>query len=107
MASSAEFKEFIDQSLSLCENLSYKKMMGEYLVYSNGIYFGAICDDRFLVKIVAENEKYGFKKQLPYDGAKPMFAVDELDDKEFLARVVSDTIFELKRLEKTKNKTKK
>ena len=103
MPSSAEYKEFIDQALSLCDNITYKKMMGEYLVYSNGVYFGAVCDDRFLVKIVAENEKYGFEKQLPYDGAKLMFAVDELDDKEFLAKVVSDTVLGLKRAERKNN----
>lgn len=100
MASSVEFKDYIADSLSLCMNISFKKMMGEYLVYSGGIYFGAICDDRFLVKAVAENEKYGFEKQLPYEGAKPMFFVNETDDKEFLKKVVEDTVLGLEKKKK-------
>ena len=100
MPSSAEFKEYIAESLFYCDNISFRKMMGEYLVYSDGIYFGAICDDRFLVKIVDENQKYGFEKQIPYDGAKHMYLVTETDDRQFLKNVVADTVAGLKRLKK-------
>ncbi len=68
------------------DNVSYKAMMGEFIIYYNGKIIGGIYDDRFLVKPVKSaialmpNAKY----ELPYDGAKEMLLVDDVDNKEFL-----------------------
>ena len=55
-------------------------MMGEYLLYHEGKLFGGIYDDRLLVKIVDSNKKYDMQEALPYDGAKAMYLVDEVDN---------------------------
>lgn len=91
MASSKEYRDFILEQLSALKP-SYKSMMGEFLVYVDGVYFGCICDNRFLVKITDTNGKYNLIKGLPYENAKPMYLVDNVDDKEYLETLVVDTI---------------
>ena len=71
-------------------------MMGEFLLYSNNVLFGGIYDDRLLVKIVPENEHYKMAEEIPYDGAKPMYFVEDVDDKEKLAEIVNTTVKGLK-----------
>ena len=86
MASRKEYLDFILEQLSDLEEISYKSMMGEYIIYYRGKIVGGIYDDRFLVKPVKSaialmpNAKY----ELPYDGAKEMLLVDDVDNKEFL-----------------------
>ena len=86
MASSKEYLDFILEQLSDLEEISYRSMMGEYIIYYRGKIIGGIYDDRFLVKPVKSaialmpNAKY----ELPYDGAKEMILVDDVDNKEFL-----------------------
>ena len=86
MASSKEYLDFILEQVSELDNVSYKAMMGEFIIYYNGKIIGGIYDDRFLVKPVRSaialmpNAKY----ELPYDGAKEMLLVDDVDNKEFL-----------------------
>ena len=86
MASSKEYLDFILEQVSELNNVSYKAMMGEFIIYYNGKIIGGIYDDRFLVKPVESaialmrNAKY----ELPYDGAKEMLLVDDVDNKEFL-----------------------
>ena len=86
MASSKEYLDFILEQVSELDNVSYKAMMGEFIIYYNGKIIGGIYDDRFLVKPVKSaialmpNAKY----ELPYDGAKEMLLVDDDDNKEFL-----------------------
>ena len=58
--------------------------MGEYLIYYKGILFCGICYDRLLFKIVPKNEKYHMKKQLSREGTKPMYFLEEVDNKELL-----------------------
>ena len=67
-------------------------MMGEFLLYSNNVLFGGIYDDRLLVKIVPENEQYKMTEEIPYDGAKPMYFVENIDNKEELVEIVKNTI---------------
>lgn len=67
-------------------------MMGEYLLYQDGILFGGIYDDRLLLKITSENQKYQMPEEIPYENAKPMYLVEDLDDKEKLKEIVTDTI---------------
>ena len=77
---------------SLClENITFKPMMGEYLLYYNEVLFGGIYDNRLLVKIVNSNNKYNMKEVIPYDGAKPMYFVSEVDNKELLKCIILDT----------------
>ena len=86
MASNKEYLDFILEQVSELDNVSYKAMMGEFIIYYNGKIIGGIYDDRFLVKPVRSaialmpNAKY----ELPYDGAKEMLLVDDVDNKEFL-----------------------
>jgi len=91
MASSKEYRDFIFEQLSDL-NPTIKSMMGEYLIYVNNKYFGAVCDNRFLVKITKTNEKYNLSKELPYENAKPMYLVENVDDREYLKSLVLDTI---------------
>ncbi|MGN0771523.1 MAG: TfoX/Sxy family protein [Christensenellales bacterium] len=95
MASSKEFRDYVLEQMEGLEVTS-RPMMGEYILYKDGIYFGGVFDDRLLVKTVRENEKYGMERQLPYDGAKPMYMVDDLDDRQKLAQIVQDTCSGLK-----------
>ena len=65
--------------------------MGEYLLYYNQVLFGGIYDNRLLVKIVKSNQKYHMQESLPYEGAKPMYLVDEVENKELLKEIVLET----------------
>ncbi len=91
MATSKEYKEFILEQLDLLEDITCKPMMGEYLLYYNSILFGGIYDNRLLVKIVETNRKYNMDEQIPYETAKPMYLVDNVDNKELLTEIVIET----------------
>lgn len=95
MATTKEYKDFILEQLSLLDNITYKQMMGEYLLYYNGLLFGGIYDDRLLIKIVEGNKKYNMSKSIPYENAKPMHLVDDVDDKEKLKDIILDTYNDL------------
>lgn len=92
MASSKEYRDFILEQLSLLDNITCKSMMGEYLLYYNDLLFGGIYDDRFLVKIVSTNSKYNMKEQLPYEGAKNMYLVEDVENRELLKEIVLNTV---------------
>lgn len=92
MASSKEYRDFILEQLSLLDNITCKSMMGEYLLYYNEILFGGIYDDRLLVKIVSTNSKYNMQEQLPYEGAKNMYLVEDVENRELLKEIVLDTV---------------
>ena len=91
MATSKEYKEFILEQLDLLNNITYKAMMGEFLLYCNNVLFGGIYDNRLLVKIVDTNKKYNMNEQIPYEGAKPMYLIDDVDNKELLKEIVIET----------------
>ena len=93
MASSKEFLEYVLEQLSMLEGVSYRPMMGEYVVYCQDKVIGGVYDDRFLVKPtknalnvmrVAEREPV---MDIPYSGAKPMLTAD-IDDRELTCRLV-------------------
>ena len=96
MASSIDYRDYILEELDLLDGITYKSMMGEYLLYYNGKLFGGIYDDRLLVKIVDNNKKYNMKEATAYDGAKPMYLVSEVDNKELIKNIVIDTCEGLK-----------
>ena len=91
MATSKEYKEYILEQLNLLDNITCRAMMGEFLLYYNNILFGGIYDNRLLVKIVDTNKKYNMKEQLPYETAKPMYLVEDIDNKELLRKIVIET----------------
>jgi TfoX/Sxy family transcriptional regulator of competence genes len=92
MASTKEYRDFILEQLSEVPNVSCRSMMGEFMLYSNGLIFGGIYDDRLLVKRVPENAKYNMDEVVPYKNAKPFYFVEDVDDKEKVAEIVNDTV---------------
>ena len=86
MASSKKYLDFILEQVSELDNVSYKAMMGEFIIYYKGKIIGGIYDDRLLVKPVQSAINYmpNAVYELPYDGAKEMLLVDDVDNKEFL-----------------------
>ena len=78
MASEKEFLNYVLDSLSTkgINDLSFRPMMGEYLIYKSGIYFGGIFDNAFLIKKTISNEKFGLSEIMPYPGAKFMYEVE-------------------------------
>ena len=86
MASSKEYLAFILGQLSELEGIAYRSMMGEFIIYYRGKIVGGIYDDRFLVKPVKAAIRYMpmAPYELPYEGAKEMLLVEEVDNKEFL-----------------------
>ena len=96
MASTKEYRDYVLEQLSLLDNITCKPMMGEYLLYYNGKLFGGIYDDRLLVKVVDSNKKYKMQGSIPYEGAKTMYLVDDIDNQEILREIVLDTCLDIK-----------
>ena len=90
MASSKEYLDFILEQLSELEGISYRAMMGEYILYYGGKIVGGIYDDRFLVKVTESSRKMipDAELELPYEGAKEMLLVDDVENKEFLRELL-------------------
>ena len=86
MSSQKEYLDYILEQLSLSEDIAYRAMMGEYIIYYKGKVVGGIYDDRFLVKdIKAAREMLpDANLEIPYDGAKKMILVYNIEDKEFM-----------------------
>ena len=97
MATTKEYKDFILEQLDILEGITCKSMMGEYLLYYNSILFGGIYDDRLLVKIVENNKEYNMEEQIPYPSAKPMYLVEDVDNKELLKEIIIATCEGLKK----------
>ena len=91
MASSKEYLDFIMGQLSGLEGVSYRAMMGEYVIYCRGKVIGGIYDDRFLVKPTKSALKMmpDAERELPYEGAKEMLLADCVDNRDFLKDLVS------------------
>ena len=88
MATSKEYKDFILEQLSLLNNITCKPMMGEFLLYYNDVL---IYDNRFLVKKTKTNESFNMNDAIPYETAKPMYMIEDVDDKELLKEIVIKT----------------
>ena len=97
MASTQEYLNFILEQLSKLSEISYRMMMGEYILYYQGKVFGGIYDNRFLVKITKSSSALlpNASKEQPYEGAKEMLLVDEVEDKDFLAKLIKSMSEEL------------
>ena len=105
MASSKEYLNFILGQLSELEDITYRAMMGEHIIYYRGKIIGGIYDDRFLVKSVKSAIEYmsNAEYELPYGGAKEMLLVDDVDNKEYLTGLFNSMYKELPAI-KTKKK---
>lgn len=97
MASSKEYLEYILEQLSDLDDISYRAMMGEYIIYYRGKIIGGIYDDRFLVKPVevAKTMMPNANMELPYEGAKEMLLVDDVENKDFLGKLLEAMYEEL------------
>ena len=105
MSSSQEYLQFILGQLSDLEDITYRAMMGEFIIYYRGKIVGGIYDDRFLVKPVKSAISYmpTASYELPYEGGKEMLLVDEVDSKEYLTELF-ETMYDELPAPKPKNK---
>ena len=96
MATNKEYIDYIAEQFN-GEGLTFRLMMGEYLVYYKGKLVGDICDNRLLIKPVESAKRLipDAEYQLPYEGAKPMILVDKVDDGEFLRELFEEMYLEL------------
>ena len=97
MASDREYLDFILEQLSGLDGITYKQMMGEYILYYHGKIIGGIYDNRFLVKPTksAAERMPDADRELPYEGAKEMLLVNNVDNREFLTELVTAMAEEL------------
>ena len=89
MSTSKEYLNFISEQLSELENITYRQMMGEYIVYYNKKIAAYLCDNRLLVKPVSSAAAMlpDARYEPPYDGAKDMILVEQVDNKELLTEL--------------------
>ena len=104
MASSREYLDFILEQLSGLEGITYRAMMGEFILYYRGKIIGGIYDDRFLVKPTksAMEMMPDAEREIPYEGAKEMLLVDNVDNREFLTELLASMYGELPEPKKKK-----
>ena len=104
MASTKEYLNFVLEQLSELTDITYKAMMGEFIIYYRGKIVGGVYDDRFLVKPVkaAISLMPDASYELPYDGAKEMLLIDDLDNREFLSKLLNAMYDELPEPKKKK-----
>ena len=104
MATSKEYFEFILEQLSELDGITHRSMMGEYLIYYYGKLAAYLCDDRLLVKPVASAKKLmpDASYEPPYEGAKDMLLVEEVDYREFLKELFEAMYPELSEPKKKK-----
>ena len=97
MASSKGYLDFILEQLSGLDDVSYRAMMGEYIIYYRGKIVGGIYDDRFLVKPTksAVAMMPNASMELPYEGSKEMLLVDNVENREFLRELIEAMYDEL------------
>ena len=76
MATNKDYRDFVLEQLSCVDGISCKPMMGEFLLYKNGLLFGGLYDNRFLVKKTKSLASLGLSTAIPYDGAKEMYEID-------------------------------
>lgn len=96
MASTSEYLQYVLDVLRNVSGVTHRKMMGEYLLYSDGILFGGIYDDRLLLKDTSAARGAFSAEQIPYEGAKPMLLVDS-EDPVLIATVIESMLPQLPR----------
>ena len=108
MASNPDFVQFIADQCTKAGEITTRKMFGDYAIYCNGKIFGLISDNGFYIKPTEAGRKLLRSENMrpPYDGAKPYFYIEEVDDHDYLTALVKATCAELPE-PKPKNRTKK
>ena len=104
MASTKEYLDFVLEQLSLLDDITCKAMMGEYIIYYHGKIIGGVYDNRFLVKNIesAREKMPEAALELPYEGAKEMLLVDEVENRDFLKELFDAVYDELPEPKKRK-----
>ena len=97
MASTKDYLEYVLEQLSEAEEISYRAMMGEYILYCQGKVFGGIYDNRFLIKPTASAKRMlpDAPTELPYEGAKEMLLIEDMEDRELLRELIGAMVNEL------------
>lgn len=93
MASTRDYLDYVLELLSETSGITYKKMMGEYILYKDGTIFGGIYDNRFLIKKTKSLINKGLREQIPYPTAKEMLLIDSEDSdeiNELITLVIND-----------------
>ena len=108
MASSPDFVQYIVDQCGGAGNIVARKMFGDYGLYCNGKIFGLVCDNGFYVKPTDEGRRLlrNVDMRPPYDGAKPYFYIEDVDDRDYLASLVSATCDALPETKKRPKKNK-
>ena len=106
MASSKNYLEFVLEQLSGLDDVTYRSMMGEYILYYRGKVIGGIYDNRLLLKHVkvVMDQLGQTRLERPYEGAKEMILLEDLEDKSFIAKLIKD-MYEVLPTPKVKKKT--
>ena len=97
MSSNKQMKDFILEQLREVHDISCKPMMGEFLLYKNGTLFGGIYDNRFLIKKTNSNKNYFLHEEIPYQNAKAMYLVENIDDIDYLTKLIDETCNDLQK----------
>lgn len=97
MASRPEYVQYVADQLSGAGEITYRKMFGEYGMYCDGKIFALICNDQLFVKITEAGRSLApnLEEAPPYEGSKPYFLVEDIDNREFLTKFVAETCREL------------
>ncbi|HPO49995.1 MAG TPA: TfoX/Sxy family protein [Spirochaetota bacterium] len=109
MSSNQDFVEYIVEQIENAGNITYRKMFGEYAIYSEGKIVALICDNQFFVKQTEGGKKFigDVKEAPPYPGAKMSFLIDEkIDDREWISKLIRITADELPEPKPKKKKLK-
>ena len=91
MATNQDYFTFVLELLREVDGISFKKMMGEYILYKDNIIFGGVYDNRFLMKKTKALENEDFKEVIPYPNAKPMYLIDS-EDADYIKELVIRTV---------------
>lgn len=104
MASTKDYLDYVLEQLSELDDISYRAMMGEYVLYFQGKVFGGIYDNRFLVKPTKSAKALmpDAPYELPYEGAKEMLMIEDIEDRDFLSQLLNAMVVELPAAKKKK-----
>lgn len=97
MASSQDYVLYVCEQMSLAGIITYKKMFGEYAVYCDGKCFALVCDNQLFINPTKTGLALlpSVTMGIPYNGAKPRIVLDDIDDRNFLCRLVQETCAQL------------
>lgn len=90
-----EYKDYVLEQLKELDGITCKPMMGEYLLYYDNILFGGLYNNRLLIKCVEGNKKYNLPEQIPYEGAKTMYQIEDIENIELVSEIILETCKEL------------